>query len=255
LEFYSVTEAAKQQLAMQYARQRENFPILEANRHDREKDRAGSATAVAANELRFFGAARYLLYGDVIGFREQVSSSASLLGVDLPDRFDRGEAISPSYVSLLLWKPLLDAFAAADEQLGLAIASRMGGRTEVEEKYDHPWDRAFGAALKHGVLRERDAAERIRELERETTKRVYFGSSQLVATLRSIEQEADPSAAFHELVRAHKRMSSKRGVLGLTIDAKLFMWGIGLANLARSRGIDMAGFGPLIPDDLLMTRR
>src|SRR5690606_4644420 len=75
----------------------------------------------------------------------------------LIERFDAGEDISPSYVSMMSYKSLMDALAAGDGQVAKDIAAKMGGRSSIESEYDRPFDLAFGYALKHIVLSDVDS--------------------------------------------------------------------------------------------------
>ena len=60
------------------------------------------------------------------------------------------------------------------------------------------------------------------------------------------------NAGFKALVQGHMKQSKGRGVFAGTEAELLCIWGVGLANLARSRGLQVSAVPPLIPADLLI---
>ena len=59
------------------------------------------------------------------------------------------------------------------------------------------------------------------------------------------------NAGFVELLKGHRRMCKGNGLFCLTADVDLCVWGLGLANLARSHGLDINISDPLIPAELI----
>ena len=64
-------------------------------------------------------------------FRKCLAESGRLR-LDLLERFENDCPISKSYVSMLAYKDLLDALAAADFEVAVALAHKMGGRPDIE---------------------------------------------------------------------------------------------------------------------------
>ena len=60
------------------------------------------------------------------------------------------------------------------------------------------------------------------------------------------------NSSFQKLVEGHKRQSKGRGLFRYDVDVELCVWGLGLANLCRSRGLPVDAVPPLIPSELLI---
>lgn len=56
---------------------------------------------------------------------------------------------------------------------------------------------------------------------------------------------------FDQLINGHRRLSKGRGPFAMSVDQELCVWGIGLANWCRWKGIPVAPRPPLIPEPLL----
>ncbi len=129
----------KQRLPSLAERRRRRLDQLRANQSESVKDANGSASNMLAGALRFLAVAEYVLNKDVKKFQSYLSESAELR-CRLFQRYDAGDRISPSYVSMLAYKYLFAALAAGDNSIAKDLAARMGGRQEIEAEYDHPLD-------------------------------------------------------------------------------------------------------------------
>jgi hypothetical protein len=54
------------------------------------------------------------------------------------------------------------------------------------------------------------------------------------------------------IAKGHRNQSKRGGVFRDTEDEVLCVWGIGMANLARRRGLSVTRVAPLIPQELLV---
>ena len=67
---------------------------------------------------------------------------------------------------------------------------------------------------------------------------------------------ANDSAAANEglkaVVKGHQKQSKGKGVFAGMEDEVLCVWGIGMANLAISHGLQMEGVSSFIPQELLV---
>lgn len=226
---------------------------LRVNQSDAAKDKNGSASNSLSGTLRFLGVADYALNKNVKAFRENLSES-TMLRKRLFERFEAGEAISPSYVSMLSYKALFNALASGDMQLAKKLAMHMGGRNEIELEHDHPFDLAFGYVLKSFVLDDSTSIKKwldeFRSLCDQPENADFKGYAKVFEAIldRDVEKA---NVSFVELLEGHKRQSRAGGVFKDTEDEMLCIWGIGLANLAHVRGIFVKSQGPLVPADLL----
>jgi hypothetical protein len=232
---------------------RKHLVQLRTNCASPEKDKEGSATNSLVGTLRFLAVADYLLEKDVAAFRSGLTEAAGLR-MQLLDRFDAGEPISPSYVSMLTYKAIFNALASGNEPLSKALALKMGGREAIECEYDRPFDVAFGYALKN-VLEEdaAAAARRVTALEllcKESENADFRGYATVLRAI--LDQNAEVAmSGIAEVVAGHKRQSKGGGLFKDSEDEQLSVWGIGLVNLARMRGLKVGSSDPLIPTDLL----
>ena len=62
-------------------------------------------------------------------------------------------------------------------------------------------------------------------------------------------------AGAAELLRGHERLSRRGEELYKTLDDDLYVWGVGMVNLARLRGMEVEGDDRFIPANLLVPAR
>jgi len=241
-----------------YEIESEDLPLLRSNAFDDTKDREGSSSSVLADSLRFVGVAEYVLNGDIASFRSKLGEAANLR-LQLFQRYESGDPISKSYVTMLSYKSVLDALAAGDFSLAHDLASKMGGRDSLEREYDHPFDYALGYAIRAIVLGEEvEIPERIQAFRAECVKPGNANFLPYADLFAAIATAGDADAANHslkQLVDAHKKESKERGVFKDSEDEVLCVWGLGVANLARHRGLAVDPVPPLIPENLLVDCR
>ena len=232
----------------------ENQGILRANAADREKDKSGSCSSMLALDLRFFAVAHYILKRDVTSFRLQLSEAAEIRQ-RMFERFEAGEGIDASYVTMLSYKELFSALAAANMPLARSLAAHMGGRHDLEKEYDHPFDYAMGYTLRAFVLNDfpemRKWSQNLWATCHETGVSDFQGYAKVFEAMLS-EDTASANQGLIAVVKGHQRQTKGKGVFVNTEDELLCVWGVGMANLARSRGLCVEGNQPLIPDELLL---
>lgn len=233
---------------------RKHLQVLRANASSPEKDRDGTATGSLIGTVRFLAIASYVLDGDARAFKAGLVEAADLQK-RLFDRFDAGESISPSYVSMLTYTALFDALAAGHPEEAHALAERMGGRESLENEYDRPFDIAMGYALKSVVTGDRDAAVRyIAVLERACEDRENADFAGYPGVLGAIvRRDIDiAESALDAVIAGHKRQVKGAGLFRDTEDELLCVWGVGVVNLARMQGLALRPRDPLIPEAVLM---
>jgi hypothetical protein len=244
----------KSKLAKVAESERFDLDLLRRKASDQVRDVKGSVANNLASSLRLIGVADYVLKGDRASFLVHLKEAA-LLRKQLFDRFDSGDEVSPSYVSMLSYKALFNALAAGDIELARGLAGKMGGRETIEDEYDHPFDRALGYTLKSFVLGDASAA------------RSWLAE---LATLCSDRQNADfrgyydvffgiqakdlgkAQIALATIAQGHRNQCKAGGVFKDSEDELLSVWGLGVANLARISGLSVESPDPLIPADLLL---
>jgi hypothetical protein len=222
----------------------ERQPLVEqakANLSDAKANRTGAVTSSLAGDLRLLAVAAFALAGDVEKFRLLLRESA-LLRESLFDRFDAGEPVDESYVSMIAYKNLFDSLACADIDLARRFAAKLGGRLGIEKRHDHKFIRAIGYALKYVVLAPNDhAADAVATFWQECNAKgnsSYAGYAQCMKAVLDAE-----AASFHQgleaLLRNHKALCSRGRMFDLTPDEIICTWGLGLTNLAAARGLQV----------------
>jgi len=232
----------------------ESFDLVRANAADVQKDWNGATSDMLSLDLRFFGVAAYVLHGDVSAFKTNLAEAAAMIR-SLFEREEQGQPIDASLLSMIAYKDVFNALAAGDMELARSLAQHMGGRDELEKKHDHPFDRAMGYTLRAFVLDQpeemgRRAAE-FSVICKDAENADFRGYSHVFGAILAKNVEM-ADQGLQEIVQGHKKQSKRGGVFKDTPDELLCVWGVGMANLARSRQLAVQGVSPLIPPDLLI---
>lgn len=231
---------------------KEDVLYLRENTENLDKDKNGGASDVLSNVLRLFGVAEYIVNHDVGIFRKSLHEAASIK-LKTIQRFDSGEMISGSLVSMLVYRSLFDALASDDFALSEKLASAMGGRDRIEEKNDHPFDKALGYALKALVLNLDNQADRVtsfKAVTNEPENKDFTGYAEGFEAIQNNDSTLFLSA-LHSVISGHKKQCKGSGIFKDTEDEVLCVWGLGLINLAKLRGLDVQFDNQLIPSILV----
>lgn len=243
-----------ERLPILHQERNEFLSMLRLNAQDKEKDKNGSASASVSNSLRFIGVSEYVLNTDVNSFKSNLIEAARIR-LQLFLRFNEGEPISKSYLSMLSYKALFNALAVGEFDLAKELATLMGGREEIEKEYDHPFDYKLGYALKSFVLNDRSQmvkwSSEFSKICEKAENSDFIGYTLMFEAIL-IEDVKKANEALIAIEKGHKKQSKGRGVFKDSEDEVLCVWGIGIANLCRSYGLNVSYIPPLIPDDLLV---
>lgn len=231
--------------------EREDLALLEKKALDTTSDARGVEARSVASSKRFLAVAEYVVDGNIEGFRSTLTESAQIR-LSLLKRYSRGEPISPSFVSMSVFTAVLDFLAAGDFQGAEQIAVYVGNHPSD----DHPFDLAFGHALKAVVLEDKQSASsRCRALSKLLEKnenRDFTGYGNALAAILDHDSQ-QLGSALQAVVKGHIRQSKNRGLFRYKVDAALCVWGLGVANLATHHGLNPIAVPPLIPSDLLIS--
>jgi hypothetical protein len=232
---------------------RQHLAQLRLNCTMPERDKDGSASDSLAGSLRFLAVADYVLDQNVSAFGQQLSEAAEFR-LRLFERFDAGEAISPSYVSMMAYKSLLSALASGNEAVVQALAARMGGRDAIELEYDRPFDRALGQCLKSILAKDVSTAQGALETFEQACKEAenvdFKGYAKVLRCILNGETHL-LQEGFDEILTGHKRQCVGSGLFKDTEDEVLCVWGVGIANLARWNGLPAPASSELLPVELI----
>lgn len=212
-------------------------------------DKKGSIAATLSSSFRRLAMLDYLVDKNVQSFRTGFAESANTY-LKLFERFDSGEPIGRSYVSMLAYKHLLDALASGNIAISTAFAQKMGGRDALEKEYDVPFTIAMGYTLKYLVLDdEKNAKAWLAKLQPlcEGKLASFKGYVAMIAAIIHLD-EAAMSAAIPALIAGHKKESKGQGMFSDLLDEYLAVWAIGLA---KQRGLVLNLETDLIPNELL----
>jgi hypothetical protein len=232
----------------------ENRDTARKNAADREKDKSGRCSSMLSLDLRFFGAADFVLKHDIESFRQQLSEAAKIRK-NMYERASIGEPIDESYLTMLSFTSIFDALAAGDLDTAKSLALHVGGREELERAHDHPFDYAMGYTLRAFMLNDGTQMQsRLASLV-DVCVTSHMRDFEGYCEVFSAVLESDGAKAnkgLRAIVAGHQRQSKGKGVFAGTEDEVICIWGIGIANLCRMYGLIIEGVPPLIPDDLII---
>ena len=174
------------------------------------------------------------------------------------------DPMAPSYFSMFIFCKLLDALASGNMGIAMHLASYMGGRPEIEDKYDDEFILSLGYSLKYAVennkVQLQEWLPRLKAVceDPEYDISEFMGYYLVLAALLDNNLEK-ANWAFTVLIVNHKKRCKKpkedypfSADFHDSPDADLFVWGIGLANLCRYYGLDVTIDDPLIPAELII---
>lgn len=202
--------------------------------------------------LRTIAVCRYVLFGDVDGFRQYMRESLDV-NFSMVDRYEQGESNFATAVNTYGYASLFNALAVGEHALAERFVERWTTHS-LPKRGEHPFARLLAHALYRVVMDHSEADQRVTDFE------AYFAAGKDKAsrgygtTLRGIVNR-DPALTdigLAEILNGHKRLSSGSGRFALTVDEDLCVWGVGLANLARMKRLSVDPKHPLVPSALLI---
>lgn len=204
-------------------------------------------------DLETLAIVEYRLDHDIAGFKERMKKSAEMI-LELMYGYDTGQSVSISYATMLVYKDLLSALASGDIAFAREFASNMfeRGKGKSEAKI-HIFDTKLGHSLKYLVLgQKKEAHEWIKKFSEECQKKGNASYQGLAKILKGIldENSALVQKGFDEFKKGYKMLIRRGGTAAHS--EWLNTWGIGLANLAISRGLKLDINDEYIPKDLLI---
>lgn len=218
-----------------------------------QRDNRGLGLLLLESNLKIIAVLQYVVNKDVSSFRQGLSDSASVR-IGLFERFNEGVPYDPSCVSMMSYMQLLDGLASNDIGVAKRLAHLMGGRPKIETANSRAFEINIGYALKHVLAGDYLTAHPFIEgLLVACRNRPYLNFSFYPVILRAIVN-AEPqtlNTAFDGLIAEHKKESTGHGLFALLPDEHLCVWGVGLANLARWRGLPVDVDDPLLPRELI----
>lgn len=234
--------------------QLENVPYLRQKMADPAIDPSGSVISNLLLALEFIGIADFVVHNDVAMFKQRLTESASLKK-SMFERFNAGQPIDESYVSMLAYTSLFTALAVGNHALASELAALMGGRDALEREFDHPFDRALGYTLKAFVQKDRDLAGIwLPKFSEICQKRENINFRGYVRVFEGIDKGdlATAQTGLDEIAATHRAECKGSGIFRDSPDELLCVWGIAVANLARFNGLNVESTSSLIPDVLLV---
>jgi hypothetical protein len=241
-------------LELLYAEQLEDREILRQIPKKPDHDRTGNATSSEIRDQHFLAIAEFILHQDVAAFRRHMSQAA-LNKLQLFERYDAGEPIDGSYVTMNAQDELFDALAAGDFNVASKLARRIGGRPDLEKRHDLPTRSLLGYALKYTVLEQRDGIhEVLAPLEAICQEKKHLPFRGFPTCFRGLVESnlTMTNQGLQEIADGHRRLAKKPNWFAGTVEELISVWGIGMANLARHQGMAVNSCPPFIPAELLI---
>jgi len=228
--------------------------ILLKNREDPEIERYGGGTSMLIGRRLFQAMAAYVLDHDLTAFRRLLRETAEMR-LSLLRRFDLGEPISSSLVTLLAHRELFLPLALGDREMSREFAERLITKEQLSRRQIRPIDMAFGMCLCSFVVHDQTAMEKwtvefANRCQRPGGKKI---SGYLDVFSAMLEQNIDGiNQGLDQVAKLHLRQCTPSGVLSVE-DRDLCVWGVGMVNLARWCGFPVGPRPPLIPAELLVS--
>lgn len=241
---------------------KKEIPEILDRYHDSQRNIKGDFNSVLHMLYRDFATLDYLLNRNSSDFKVNMIKATECM-IELLQRYENGDPISPSQMHMLLFTELFDALASGDIPLAIRFAHYMGGRPEIEDMYDSEYTLCMGYALKYATENNMEALQswlpRLKALcENPKNRMLEFTGYYMVFEAFSERSVERLEKAFQVLLEGHKKKcrSAKGPDFGPYFhdspDADVFVWGIGLANLCRYYGMKVKIDDPLIPNELLI---
>ena len=226
-------------------------PITEAKVKDRSKDKDGWCSVSLTYDLIFIGMAEFILNQDVVAFKKNFSEAAQI-GCNIIKRYDAGEPIASSFVSVLAGRYVFYALVSGDIELAKTTARLLDGSPEIKKIKDSKFSKALGLALKALVLESPDVKKRIDDfvvvMDKDKDKRFAGYADALIAIYDKDDKAFD--LAIEKIIIGHRALSKGRSMYSDTDDELMCIWGLGLVNLAKHRGMKVTYTDILIPSEL-----
>jgi hypothetical protein len=234
---------------------REDLPVLRENARNPQRDHNGQSTSIMRGALRNLAQAAYWLNHDVEGFRRELRESAEIT-LQLFRRAQQGEPIDYSFISVLNYSSLYDLLAAADFAKAKELARYLGWQPELDRQTQIPFSIAFGYAIKHLVLEDENACRiRLSDLAEQCREREFAGLVGYQEAMTAILEKNGSryESSLSRILTDHRRLIAKNGFLYCTEQTFMCVWGLGLTNLARSRGLAFSiPKDEFLPQDLVI---
>lgn len=240
----------------------EHLPVICGLYNDPVRNKKWDFNSSVYNKYRNLAVLDYLLNNNAVSFKKNLRKAIPFK-MELLEKYDDGEPIHPSRVSMTRFEELFDALASGDMTLAKKYSNYLGGRPDAEEQYDDEWVLLLGYSLKYAVESNIEELKiwvpKLKEFYENPENRMteFIGYALVLEALleRDVEKA---STAFKVLLEGHKKKCKSRKGQNYgygfhdSPDADLFVWGIGLVNLCRHYGLDVQVSDPLIPGELLI---
>lgn len=247
----------KDRLEILYKERLEDAEFAKAEEAKRGYVRSTSGKTLSASDYRFLGVAEYVLFGNVNSFQSHLSDAAGC-SLYVFQQFDAGKINYPfdgSEVSVAAYKDLLTGLASGDLEVSESLADRLGGRDEFDSR-SNDFARLLCYALKYITLDQVAVAAAYTQRFAEVCGRQPYLEFQGYAEVMRGVVDSDLSlaaAGIERIATDHEKLARRASWFAGTEDELLSVWGIGIANLARRRGLPVSAAPAYIPADLLIT--
>jgi hypothetical protein len=225
-----------------------HIPRLNTTQYDSD----GGAKYDLFYDYRFLAVCEYILNKDKKKFLALLSKSADMVA-KIFDEYQAGKITSITYVKCNQYFHMLDSYASSDFKSAKTIAKYIGHLdTDKKEKGFFP---ALSYSLKYLVLEDNKNlklySDKLNNFLTQKNAKNYLGYAKVIEAYVN-QDTKEMQKSFETLLTNHKQLCKGRGEYSNTEDEVIFIYGLGLLNLVRSRGFDITLDDPLIPNDLIM---
>ncbi|MCW7471816.1 hypothetical protein [Leptospira kanakyensis] len=221
-------------------------------RVDTELDYDGGAKSVLSLNYRFLAICEFINNKNKIKFQELLSKSASLVAKNFQD-YNSGKITETIYVKWNRFYNILDSYASLDTSAAEDIAKYIGNLDiDKKEKGFFP---ALSYSIKYLVLEDDKClkiySNKLSDYLDQKNAKNYLGYAEVIKAYINKDIKL-VQKGFDTMLANHKQLCKGRGEYSNTEDEIIFLHGLGLLNLVRSRGFDIKLSDKLIPEDLII---
>lgn len=216
-------------------------------------ERSGGGTFSLASKRRFQAMVALVLDGDIDTFRRRLSESVQLT-LSLYQRFERGDPIGDSFVTLHGHRDLYSALALGDRETATDFARHLIRQHDLSRGKIRTVDLAFGMCHCAFVVNDRQGMEhwaaKFGERSRSGGEKSYIAYHDVFVGILH-ESVDEIKLGIENVAKLHRRQCGINRLFDVT-EKDLCIWGIGMVNLARWHGLQALAHPPLIPEHFLV---
>ena len=201
------------------------------------------------SDYRFLAQCEYILHHNIDLFKEYIKKS-TLATIMMFEKYDAGEKIDASFVTMNEWIVMKDSFCCGDMTVTLKLANLIGGREKIEKKNHGNWG-AFGYCARDFILKK---DKKILKKRLDEFVKICCSEVKSLEAYRQIfeglllEDEKICNEGLQLMLKTYKRLTDKDFIA----DRMLFTGAIAFARLVKYYGMNVTvNHKKIMPQELI----